>query len=66
MGHAGDDVVCNRPHKIKILWQNQLKSLVYFKVLHRIRYKRIDAILVQCPFNALLTGWIDMMSTVGF
>ena len=33
MGHSGDDAVHKRPHKMKIHWQNQLKSLVlvYFK-----------------------------------
>ena len=39
--------------KMKTHWQNQLKisALVYFKILYRIRYKKIDVILVQCPFN---------------
>ena len=45
MGHSGDDVVHKMSHKMKTHWQNQLKSLllVYFKVLYRIRNKKIDA-----------------------
>ena len=37
-----------KPHKVKMHWQNQLKSwtLVSFIVLYRIRHKKIDVILV--------------------
>ena len=53
MGHSEDDAVHKIPHKMKILWQNQLKILVVvsFKILYGIRYKKIDVILVQCPFK---------------
>ena len=56
MGHSGDDAIHKGPHKIKTYWQNQLKSLVlvYFIVLYRIRHKKIDAIIVQCPFKGKL------------
>ena len=41
------------PHKMKTHWQNQLKIwvLVWFKILYRIRFKKIYVILVQCPFK---------------
>ena len=53
MGHSRDDAVHKIPHKMKTPWQNQLKFsvLISFKILYRIRYKKIDVILVQCPFN---------------
>ena len=53
LGHSGDGAVHKRPHKNKTHWHNQLKSFVsvYFKVFCRIRYKTIDVLLVQCPFN---------------
>ena len=53
MGHSEDDAVHKIPHKLKTHWQNQLKILVlvWFKVLYGIRHKKIDVILVQCPFN---------------
>ena len=43
------------PHKMKMLWQNQLKILVLvsFKILYGIRYKKIDVILVQCLFKGI-------------
>ena len=57
MGHSEDDAVHKMPYKMKTNWRNQLKIsvLVSFKTLHRIRYKKIDVILVQCPFNPRLT-----------
>ena len=57
MGHSEDGVVHKIPHKMKTLWQNQLKIsvLVKFEVLCGIRYKKIDVILVQCPFNLIHT-----------
>ena len=53
MGHSGGDAVHKMPHKMNTHRQNQLKFsvLVWFKILNRIRYKKIDVILVQCPFN---------------
>ena len=53
MGHSEDDVVHKIPHKMKTLWQNQLKFsvLVWFTILYRTRYKKIDVRLVQCPFK---------------
>ena len=53
MGHSEDDAVHKIPHKMKTHWQNQLKILVLtkFNILYRIRYKKIDVILVQCPFK---------------
>ena len=38
---------------MKTHWQNQLKFsvLVWFQILYRIRYKKIDVILAQCPFK---------------
>ena len=40
---------------MKTHWQNQLKIsvLVWFKILYRIRYKKIDVALVQCPFKCV-------------
>ena len=40
---------------MKMHWHNKLKIsvLVWFKILCRIRYSKIDVILVQCPFNIL-------------
>ena len=54
MGHSEDDAVHKIPYKMKTHWQNQLKISVLFgyKILYRIRYKKINVILVQCPFNA--------------
>ena len=51
MGHSEDDVVHKIPHKMKTHWQNQLKFsvLVWFTILYRTRYKKIDDRLVQCP-----------------
>ena len=53
MGHSGDDAVHKTHHEMKKHQQNQLKILVlvYFDVLHRIRYEKRGAILVQCAFN---------------
>ena len=53
MGHSRDDDVHKIPHKMKTHWQNQLKSvvLVYHIVPYRIRHKKIDALLVPCPFK---------------
>ena len=53
MGYSKDDAVHKIPHKMKTHRQNQLKIsvLVYFKILCRIRYKKIDVILVQCPLK---------------
>ena len=53
MGHSENDAVHKIPHKMKTHWQNQLKISVqvYFKILFRIRYKEIEVIPVQCPFN---------------
>ena len=53
MGHSEDDVVHKRLNKMKMHWQNRLKFLVlvYDKVFFRTRYKKIDVILVQCPFK---------------
>ena len=38
---------------MKMHWPNWMKFLVlvYFIVLFRTRYKELDVILVQCPFN---------------
>ena len=49
MGHSEDDAVHKIHHKMKTHWQNQLKIsvLVWFKILYRIRFKKIDVILVQ-------------------
>ena len=53
MGHSENDAVHKIPHKMKTHWQNQLKFLVWvwFTILYRTRYKKIDVRLVQCPFN---------------
>ena len=53
MGHSEDDAVHKIPHKVKMHWQSQLKIsvLIWFNILYRIRYKKIDVTLVQCPFN---------------
>ena len=53
MGHTGDDAICKIPHKMKTLWWSQLKISVrvQFDILYRLRYQKIDVILVQCPFN---------------
>ena len=42
-----------RPHKKKMHWQNQLKNLafVHFMFLYWIRHKKLDVILVPCPFK---------------
>ena len=55
MGHSGEDTVYKIPHKMKTLWQKQLKIsvFVWFTILYRIRYKKIDVILVQCPLRLL-------------
>ena len=57
MGHFEDDANHKIPHKEKTDCQNQLKTLVLvsFKILYGIRYKKIDVILVQCPFNTKQT-----------
>ena len=51
--HSGDDAVHIIPHKMKTHWQNQLKfsASVWFKFFYKIIYKKIDVILVQCPFK---------------
>ena len=51
MGHSEDDIVHKIPLKMKMHQQTQPKTLVsvQFKILYRIRYKKIDVILVQCP-----------------
>ena len=41
MGHSADDAVHKIPHKMK------------FKILYRIRYKKIDVTLVQCSFKSI-------------
>ena len=43
MGNSGDDAVHKIPHKMKTHWRNQLKIsvLVQFKILYRMRYKKI-------------------------
>ena len=54
MGHSGDDAVHKIPHN-----ENALAELVEtfciglnkFEILYRIKYKKIDVILVQCPFK---------------
>ena len=56
MGHSEDDAVYKIPPKIKTdrnQWQNQLKisELVWFKLFYGIRYKTVDATLIQCPFT---------------
>ena len=53
MGHSEDDAVHKIPLKMKTHWQNQLKIsvLIWFDILYRIRYKKIDVTLVQCPFK---------------
>ena len=53
MGHSEDDVFHKIPHQMITHQQNQLKFsvLVKFKILYRIRYKKIDVTLVQCPFK---------------
>ena len=62
MGHSGDDAVHKIPLKVKMHWQNQLKFLVLveYKILYRIRYKKIDVILVQCPFKIYKKGTLLM------
>ena len=59
--HPGDNVVHKKPRQMKSHWQKQLKSmvLVYFKVLYRIRYKNIHAILVQRPYNPFIVSTIN-------
>ena len=61
MGHSEDDAVHKIPHKMKTHWQNKLKFsvLVWFTILYRTRYKKIDVRLVQCPFKEQvnLQGW---------
>ena len=49
MGHSEDDAVHKIPHEVKTHWQNLLKIsvLVQFKILHRIRYKKIDGFLFK-------------------
>ena len=56
MGHSKDDAVHKIPHKMKMHRQNQLtvSVLAYFKILNRIRCKKIDIIRVQCPLKVLL------------
>ena len=53
--HSEDDAVHKIPHKIQTHWQNKLKFsvLVWFTILYRTRYKKIDVRLVQCPFNQI-------------
>ena len=60
MGHSEDDAVHKIPQKMKMHWQNQLKIsvLVWFKILYRISYIRIDVILVQYPFRKLC-NWYE-------
>ena len=54
-GHSEDDAVHKIAHKMKMHRQNQLKFsvLVRFQILYRTRYKKIDVILVQCPFKSI-------------
>ena len=42
-----------KSNEMKTLWRNRLKFLVlvYYKVFFRTKYKKIDVILVQCPFK---------------
>ena len=51
MGHSEDDAVHKIPHKMKMHRQNQLKILVliWFDILYRIEYKKIDVILGPMP-----------------
>ena len=60
MGHSEDDAVHKILHKMKTHWQNHLKISVQvkFKILYRIRYKKIDVILVQCTFNKQLNAYV--------
>ena len=55
MGDSEDDAVHKIPHKLKTHWQNKLKFsvLVWFAILYRTSYKKIDVRLVQCPFNMI-------------
>ena len=68
MGHSGDDAVHKIPHKMKTHWQNQLKIsvLVLFKILCGIRYKKIDVILVQCPFNIFPSTFLTAVFPIHF
>ena len=56
MGHSEDDAVHKLPHNMKTHWQNKLKFLVlvWFTILYRTSYKKIDVRLVQCPFKRFL------------
>ena len=67
MGHSENDAVHKIPLKMKTHWQNQLKILVlvYLKILNRIRYKKTDVILVQCPFNTYISQVILQFLIVG-
>ena len=53
MGNSGDDAGHKIPYKMKTHQQNQLKLLVlvYFIVVYRTRPKKVNGILVQCPFK---------------
>ena len=53
MGHSEDDAGHKIPYKMEMHWQNQLKIsvLVKFEIFYRIRHKKIDVIIVQCPFK---------------
>ena len=63
MEHSGVEAVHRRPNNfMKMHQQNQLNSLFdYHKVLSRIRHKKIDDILVQCPFKI---GWRSIKMAV--
>ena len=54
MGHSGYDIVHRRPPKMKMHWQNQLKSLVlvYFIVLE-LDTKRLMLDLSNAPLIVL-------------
>ena len=66
MEHSEDDAVYKILHKMKTFWQNQLKisESVLFKILYRIRYKKIDVILVQFPFKKLIPKNASSFSSV--
>ena len=53
MGYSDDDAVHIIPHKNEITLAESAEKfgIDYFKLLHRIRYKEIDAVHVQYPLK---------------
>ena len=58
-GASGDDAVHKNLHKMKKTWA----EVWYWFILkfYRIRYKKKDAILVQCPFKLQSARWFQIL-----